>query len=142
MQAPTFKQQYDKIVSAYFKDELQPYIRCACFIGNLIGDQGNFREQNPRISYFANKFYTEKQIEDLERNFLITISQNTIESQRKCLSASDTVDMINIIAGDRNYENALFMAMDSTLQMLKEIHKGWGENVEECKFEKRTLQTT
>jgi hypothetical protein len=40
-----------------------------------------------------------------------------------------------------NYEEALFNAFSSTLDMLKEIHITLGEDVESYTFTKRQLQT-
>src|SRR6478752_3595352 len=35
---PTFTEQYDKIVGAYLKNELNEMDPCACFIGNLLNN--------------------------------------------------------------------------------------------------------
>lgn len=36
---PTFNEQYNKIVTAYMKNELDPFSNCACFVGNLINNR-------------------------------------------------------------------------------------------------------
>lgn len=38
METPTFKEQYNKIVNAYLKGELNPWDGCACFVGNLLNN--------------------------------------------------------------------------------------------------------
>jgi len=38
MKTPTFREQYNKIVGAYLRDELKPLNSCACFVGNLLNN--------------------------------------------------------------------------------------------------------
>src|SRR5688572_14773360 len=88
MNTPTYKEQFDKITTAYINNELQPWQECACFIGNLLnGDsqwaayriyepQGCSFTVPPAIPVFTlflesrNVFYTPQEILDLENNFL------------------------------------------------------------------------
>src|SRR5689334_19142457 len=39
---PTFRQQYDKIVGAYLRNQLSPSDNCACFIGNLLNGRSTW----------------------------------------------------------------------------------------------------
>lgn len=149
MEKPTFRQQYDKITSAYLNNELEPYSTCACFIGNLLGSTRwadartrDFLESKIKPDKHACDWlrevscgmYTGEDITILEHNFLKIIDDNTIESGR--------IDGNYAFPRQRhpNYEEALYLAMVSTLDMLKNIHESKGENVDAPKLKKRVLQ--
>lgn len=150
---PTYKEQFDKITRAYIANELKPYSNCACFIGNLLGGEewsmcrleyGKVGNSNILLIAFYMQaidfihdmsagLYSPKNILDMEKNFLEIISFNT--SKSKILG-----DPYNKVSHS-NYENALFLAMESTLKMLKQIHIDSGEIVDQILFEQRQLQT-
>lgn len=142
MKQPTYKEQFDKITTAYFKDEVEPEQSCACFIGNLLnGNEGwedvrDFEREwtkdyvvtgylNPNgywykrglavIAIESGGLYNADQIVEMEKNFL-TIWYN----------------------GGKT-EDSLFLAMSSTLDMLREIHESKGEITEVQPFAKRQL---
>lgn len=139
MNTPTYKEQFDKITRAYIANELEPYDNCACFIGNLLNNdpewssgriRTNFREFSIQksgimsaeacIKRQAYGFYTLHEIYEMEANFMSTIEH----------SASNT---------EYYNEDGLFHAMESTLEMLKQIHISKGEQVDEIPFTKRQL---
>ena len=142
MKQPTYKEQHDKIVSAYMKDKLDPLNSCACFIGNLLNGKAEWawirtwKDNLPVVNHplhrfflsgirciFAesNELYSVENIIALERNFLKTLYP-------KGINLAGTFD-----------EDKLFEAMDTTLEMLKQIHISKGEKVEEIEFVKREL---
>lgn len=150
---PTYKEQFDKITRAYIANELEPYQDCACFIGNLLeggiwsmcrpdfGKVGRlpiiqeheYIEGLNFIREMSNGLYSPQDIMNMEKNFLEVINSNT--------TTNDSIGGINH-KRHRNFENALFLAMESTLEMLKKIHEDSGEIVDppSVPFTKRQLQ--
>jgi hypothetical protein len=142
MKTPKFEEQYQKIVSAYYKNELRPMNSCACFIGNMfnnnrlwsnirtvcigvdgfiVNDEGLlYSESKSFIEIESNHLYTPQEIVDLENNFL-----KTSYPDRK---SSDYT------------EESLFEAMQSTLEMLRKIHESKGEIIKDYSFIKRELK--
>lgn len=137
---PTFEEQYQKIVSAYYKNELKPLVSCACFIGNLLnkkrdwtsiriaGDEGfKIRPIKDDLYNYSLVFiyeisgglYTPEDIVRMENNFVT-----------KCYPSNEE---------DNLTEESLFHAMESTLEMLRKIHESTGEVVKDYNFTKREL---
>lgn len=136
---PLFKEQFDKIITAYFKGTLKPFSQCNCFVGNLLNNNKqwakcrhlggdteeiierirakdkNYSFAESNIKKESNGLYNRFDIIRLEKNFLLTYIRN-----------------------GKN-EEALFEAMSSTLDVLKEIHRSKGEVIEEIVVEKRKL---
>lgn len=135
-----YLQQREKIIQSYYKSELNPYSGCACFIGNLLDNKDEwcyyrfFKEGSWRLSdesvldeEFGNmkeflqrevdSFYSPEDILKLESNFLKIIRKETIGIGNTIEGRSKNTVMIH-----PNYEEALFEAMDSTLDLLLEIH--------------------
>ena len=153
-----YLEQREKVIQAYYNNELNPYNECACFIGNLLNNSDEWsacrkptgvwewvkgvlieNNESPNYQYSksfieeeSNNFYKVKDIIDLESNFLQTIYKHI-----KCDSMNDTKK-------HPNYEEALFLAMDSTLDLLLEIHKRNGDesvlDLEKPVFNKRQLE--
>lgn len=135
MNKPTFKEQSEKIIQAYLKCEIYPLNPCACFVGNLLNNKKEWIEgrsasncgmvNSNKIQQFvaiacinqeSNNLYTLQEILELEKNFMVGCS----------------------IGG--SYENAIFNAMISTLEMLKQIHISKGEVIEdEITLQKREV---
>lgn len=141
----TFKQQFDKLTEAYIRNEVNPYDSCACFIGNLLNNNDGWadalacgtaravykpaeianaiRNENMLISVIKNEaegFYSPLDIVRLEKNFM-----DFFWGRPRCIEP----------------EELLFMAFDSTLDMLKQIHESKGEIVEPFEFKQRQLLT-
>lgn len=121
----TYKEQFDKITRAYIKDELNATDCQACFVGNMLNNTFKWamlRDIFDHKPFYQNafdpvyKFYTMEEICDLEKNFM---------DQK-----------INSCHGD---EDNLFVALESTLEMLKKIHESKGEIVDAIPFQKRVL---
>lgn len=125
MNTPTFKEQFDKITTAYFNNELQPIWSECCFIGNLLNGNRDWCYLKPLwgdtyhqkaldcLKNEANNFYTAKEILAMEGTFM----KGTKEDD----------------------EESLFAAMDRTLDMLRKIHESKGEIIEDFEFKKRQL---
>lgn len=137
MNTPTFKQQFDKITAAYIENKLDPWEACACFIGNMLNgkdDWINGRYEHGTICYApealqsamrcikeeAGGLYSLREVVDMEHNFLLIVEK------------ANKMD-------NKQYENALFEAMSSTLDMLKKIHESKGEVIDQYDFTKREL---
>ena len=155
----TFKEQYDKIVDAYFGNRLEPFNGCACFVGNLLNNrsawqlvrkwnyEGKGKITEDLLHYTAGLncivknsqgFYSPSDIVRIENNFLAKINENTANFSG--IEEYNDKD-IDTIQEHPNYEEALFIAMDSTLDLLKQIHEAKGEVVDIPKLEKRQLVT-
>lgn len=140
----SYNEQWNKLTTAYINNEVQPYIACACFIGNLLNNTSTWMDGRLGFDFKNNKVdgiqelphvirsikreskgtYTQKEIYQLELLFLKTISD---ETKRECCDAD-------------NYEDALFKAFELTLDLLKEIHLSKGEIVEEVpQFKQRKI---
>lgn len=150
MKTPTFIEQYDKIVTAYLKNELDPFLCKACFVGNLLNNMEEWLEcrvldqmTKPRRTfdfYFdmgkrcidnqSNGLYTPNEIIELERNFLTVLLTNLPVNNGYCKNYWNKV---------YNQEDRLYAAMESTLIMLREVHESKGEIVENYQFNPREL---
>ncbi len=130
---PTYQEQWQKITSAYLNNKLKPWDACACFIGNLLNNKGEWVLGRDIIGNVIHSvaaercvinqshgYYSMQEIATLERNFLD-----------------------KVIVGQPGFmkynEDALFHAMTSTLEMLKGIHEKNGEVVDPIEFNKRFL---
>lgn len=153
---PTFREQYDKIVGAYLRDELDPWSACGCFVGNLLNNAVHWTGCKIGITIAPAAYlplgvktmqargcqivleesgglYTPIEIIELEDNFLY--SQGRLVSKRglHIMLPTKGNNSSNI------QEHKLFKAMESTLLMLKRIHESKGEVVEDYSFSKREL---
>lgn len=125
MKKPTFREQYDKIVGAYMRDELRPFEACSCFVGNLLGGADwafvylSKQERQGVESFIARAsggLYTPMQVLSMERLFM---------SHFYGLSGVN--------------EDTLYSAMEATLQTLRDIHESNGEVIEDYQFKRREI---
>jgi len=138
----TFREQYDKLVGAYLKNQVIPTESCACFVGNLLNGTRKWRcareynfMGNPSILYSLDNeragiieiskegkgMYTLEDISVLEDTFMLTWCD-----KKMCNSNED----------------ALYTAFEKALIKLKEIHESKGEIVENYIFQKRQSDNT
>ena len=141
---PKYAEQYQKITSAYMKNQLNPWNECACFIGNLLNNKGEWSrgrdvhtgticddplaknsilQSENCVRVESNGFYTYQEVLDMENNFLRVIGSGRIAHMDK-----KDID-----------ENLLFKAMESTLDMLRKLHESKGEIVDNYLFTRRVL---
>jgi len=146
-----FKTQYNKLVNAYLKDQVNPYNGCACFVGNLLNNSMGWVTNKYRkaslhlviseedsnsaiycISRQSDNTYTEKDIFDLEYKFMsICNNKNSLECAKNGSSWQALSKEVQ--------ENRLFKAFEETLLLLKQIHESKGEVIEDYTFKKREL---
>jgi hypothetical protein len=122
----TYKESKDKIIAAYFNNEIEPYEMEFCFCGTLAYD-------NYACDWSVD-FYTKRELKDMEKALLQTIKDETV---------GEICDMYGLERGNRlrvvrnkiqahpNYETALFNGMVNALEVLKQIHINKGEEIEE-----------
>lgn len=156
MNTPTFKEQFDKITTAYFEGRLSPERPCGCFIGNLLNNTEEWNHArvftsqfNPvvcerrypndewerdyikegimSIEILSNGLYTIEDIIDLEQNFL-----NIARTGVPLVCTHEDIDSFYT-------EETLFAAIDSTLDLLRKIHESKGEIIEDFEFSKRSV---
>lgn len=163
---PTFNEQYQKIVSAYYKNKLQPYRGCACFVGNLLNnnkDWENIRDFNNGvlISLYIGELTDikgDRYITTTGYNAIKTIkneSNNLYNPEDILKLENNFIDIITKsneknrynkrtelgINEDYNYtEESLYKAMESTLLLLRQIHESKGEVIQDYNFTKRKLE--
>lgn len=120
MKQLTYKEAYNKIIDAYFKDEIKPMHPNFCFCGTLSPD-GRWYSQYTKQEY-----------------------PYTTEEYRKMEAALFSGKILPLWAqhSEEQFEEALFNGMCVALDELKAIHRGRGENVDEEfeTFKKRGLK--
>lgn len=118
----TWPEAYDLIIQAYFKDEIKPYEPRFCFCGTLCNNNGAWSKDTCRLS---------------RRNDFGNYSGDEYTKMEEALF--DHVERSRLPSAD--YETRLFNGMSAALDVLKEIHRSRGENVDEIPtpFTKRLL---
>jgi hypothetical protein len=120
----TYQQAYNKIIDAYFKDEIEPFNNSFCFCGNLNDNDYAWRFGDGR--YYTIKEYNK--MEDALFYGMIEIIPNIM--------------FRSTINKPSDYEDCIFNGMCAALKVLKQIHKDRGENVdEEIPFVKREINS-
>lgn len=136
MEKLTYKQAYDKIIQAYFRDEIKPKNSDFCFCGTLSPNRGDWNV----IQYFS---WGEEKPEFINYNYNWA-EPYTLYEYKKMEWA--LIHHKNIYGGYNNVncdgEDALFAGMSAALDVLKEIHQSRGEDVDGVQvFTKRELAT-
>src|SRR5688572_8006171 len=125
MQQLTYKQAYNKIIEAYFKDEIQSYNAEFCFCGTL--------SPVNRYAEWYTSLYSSAEYRLMEKALLTIIRDQTVGECACDIygGTGHTYDNRYKIICHENYETALFNGMCAALEVLKEIHRSRGENVDE-----------
>jgi hypothetical protein len=122
MQQLTYRQAYDKIIEAYFKDEIEPFIPSFCFCGTLNCNKAEYWQGwSDKTSGI---FYEGDELQKMEDALIDTLSKGMEIDCREDLDTDELKD-------NPKYEVALFDAMSAALDVLKQIHKERGEKVDE-----------
>jgi hypothetical protein len=142
MKTPTFREQYDKIVGAYLRDELQPLESCACFVGNLLNNTPGWGTFSwfPHLPVFPPLIRIKDNIRS-QSNGLYSLED--IQTLEKCFLGRRFDDDEPLHAPsefNQPYEDRLYRAMERTLLLLRQIHESKGEVIEDYCFKKRELQ--
>ncbi len=104
---PTYFEQREKIIQAYFRDEIKPYERNFCFCGTLCN---NTDEWFGMAMSFHNDSHGYR-----GRDFV----------------QMETVLLMEVdVEVGPDYEDQLFKGMCAALDVLKEIHRSRGEDVD------------
>lgn len=127
----TYRQAYDKIIEAYFKNEIQPLLPDFCFCGTL-----NCNNEDYWCSFDVKRngiYYSGREFQRMEVALLETMS-DVIGIYYK----AEYVPEWDI---SPKYEDALFKGMSAALDVLRQIHIDRDENVDEGipAFTKREL---
>ncbi len=146
MNTPTYYEQWMKLTTAYVNGEVDPFDCKACFVGNLLNNNGGWgsirnpsmcvvmltgvpemsefkgdaKESEMEIIKESNGLYSKEDIAFIEAQFLYQITKNGGEATAWALSSVSDKD-----------ENALFIAFEKTLEVLKQIHIEHGEVIDE-----------
>lgn len=132
-----YKESYDKVIDAYFKDEIQPYHPRFCVCGNLSNKSENWGRSG----------YSNPELRKVEAALLVTIHAETVGFIGDPIFVEDHsygmegnhlafYERAQANGGEYeilnhpNYENALFKGMCAALNVLKEIHRSRGEDVD------------
>lgn len=117
----TYKQAFDKITEAYIKGEIKPLNSKFCFCGNLCNNDSGWRQDEGEVRKRKGYQYSREEFERMEWPLL-----GVYYDERS----------------NTNIEEYLFRAMCKSLDILKQIHKERGEDVDEEIFTKRELCQT
>lgn len=131
MEKLTYKQAYDKIIEAYFKDEIKPFDTGFCFCGTLSPDY-----RWPEVGFSATIYpYSEKEYILMEKALL-----HKFPGIHHIQIGHVTGDTEGVVSTPL-FEDYLFNGMCAALDALKEIHRSRGENVDEelTPFTKRNI---
>lgn len=140
MEKLTYRQAFDKITEAYIKDEIRPMKAHFCFCGTLANNDSGwqFASRHEHTAYP----YTVKDFGRMEAALFSPFTELEYEGigliNDKILWDGNHHKPISVLP---NYEERLFQGMCAALEVLKNIHKSRGENVEDFQFTKRQLKT-
>ena len=122
MKKTTYAQAYNLIIDAYFKDEINPGNPFFCFCGTLCDNTHAWYGSRMSGYHYGSHGYTGDDFVRMEKALC--------SNQRNK-------------GNDPHYEDSLFNGMCAALEVLKEIHRSRGEDVDSVpEFTKRQLQTT
>lgn len=103
----TYQQAYDKIIQAYFNDEIKPFKNNFCFCGTLsCGKRWNDKD-------IDNGIYSFEEYKRMECALFSGSIIGKFSHSEFCLAAH---------IGSNSYEDFLFKGMSAALEVLKEIH--------------------
>ena len=119
MQTHTYEQQRQKIIDAYFKNEIRPMSPQFCFCGALSPDS-NWDKANEKYPYTVEEYAR------MEGGLLKPLNRYGLLFRNVTKPFTDMVTEFH-----EEYEEKLFIGMCAALDVLKEIHRERGENVDE-----------
>jgi len=133
-----YKEAYDKLINAYFKDQIKPYDRSFCFCGTI--------GRSYDLGWDHSK-YSGLEYHNMEAALLDTISIEMtpfIPEMRdnkfaRSTNRSDLFEVRKKLEAHPEYENAIFEGFVNALEVLRKIHISRGEIIEPVKLTKRTL---
>lgn len=130
----TYKQAEDLIFKAYFNDKIKPYIKSFCFCGTLCYRKNEGLFWNPNLYSFF-------EYEMMEERLLSVLRDNTVGGVCNIYGFNGfNYGSRYEITRHPNYEDALFKGMCASLEVLKQIHRDRGEDVDFTPLTKRISQ--
>jgi len=146
----TYKENYNKIIEAYFKDEIKPYDQEFCFCGTLCNNNKDWWAKvhcEVHCNNIGFDDYSCRELYEMEKALLLPLAEL---SEAELSNNIDDADYLLINGEVRKYvikheyyEDALFEGMCAALEVLRQIHESRGENIDDeiPAFTKRKLQT-
>lgn len=127
---PTFQEQYDKVVFAYHAGLLNPFCKRHCFIAHLLGNKlwGSCDEL-----YDIDGVHTALNLQGtadviITKNAIYKGSQGLYELEEVMKLESNFLNVLNAyLTQAQDADMGLYMAMISTVKLLKEFHEAKGE---------------
>lgn len=122
----TYKEAESLIIDAYFKDEIKPFGPAFCFCGTLCDNEMGWYKCSARLAGYPNAHFPYGQYSGEELYLMEDALFKHVEKK----------------VGHHYNEEELFNGLVEALNVLKQIHKAHGENVdEEVSIKKRVLVT-
>ena len=139
----TFKEAYDRVVTAYLQDKVKPFSSCACFVGNLLNG-------SPVWCLGRHIFFTELEVRFKFDHYFLKSSEEAIQFQSEFTYDAETIYNIeqifmsvyvlnakSSVSGQEINEDALWLAFVAALDKLREFHISLGEDVDEVIMPRR-----
>ena len=127
----TYKEAYNKIIDAYFNDEINPMSVNFCFCGTLAPNDSWIQKYLHKVNKHP---YSYEEYRLMESALLNNIKHD----DQSILLFNNIKDVYDKLSS--TYEENLFKGMCAALDVLKDIHRERGENVDdEVAFTKRQL---
>jgi len=127
----TYPEAENKIIQAYFRDEIKPMNPSFCFCGTLNGSDSWCIA---RRGFDWPDNYTRAEYAKMEAALLNELRPFGVRNFSR-IPGGWTGDIDENIG----YEDALFIGMSKALEVLKQIHIDRGENIDPVPFKKREL---
>lgn len=129
MKKLTYKEAYDMIINAYFKDEIKPMSPKFCFCGTLAPDL--WWGSSVRSSFYgsAEYPYSVGEYKRMEEPLLLEIGA-TKDRMGEWVIAHPIKTENDLLGDPRFDEDKIFEGMCKSLEVLKEIHRERGEDVD------------
>lgn len=133
----TYKEAYNKIIAAYFKDKIQPYDAHFCFCGTLgyTRDSSKQHSQSP-AAFWDSTLFSVEEYTKMEYALLSPLRDKFAPECGIYLNSRHDVTYnvhvrIHNMRKNPDYEDVLFEGMCKALDVLKEIYIKRGENVDD-----------
>ena len=130
MTRPTYKEQERHLHEEYIAGRVEPGRYQFCFCGSLIGERTRFKLGSQTIvqdiekSWWPSKVYEYTDLKRMEAALFFYTERIPKELHE-------------------DYETALFNGMVAALEVLKAVHRSWGEDVDGLvEFERRGVTTS
>lgn len=126
-----YSEAYSKIIEAYFRDEIKPNDINFCFCGTLQGSGKWYAGKHPELKY-SHPDFRKMELQ------LFTPFGEYVDFEGDCPCFKDNRNPEQNIP---DYEGKLFEGMCAALDVLKQIHRERGEDVDNLPaLTKRQLQ--